>query len=164
MCPVALEGEFWMELAEVKAKVKIAIACFRSNDSGLLDFEELELPERPISHRLGFYLQPLFGGYVVDCEYNKHLQGRKIVDGKEFRPDIVVHNRMTDADNLLMVEVKARRNIVEAKADRAEVEDDYEKLKKFTKLDSDIRYKWGVSILILRDNTTTKWFENGIAI
>ncbi len=153
-----------MELAEVRTKVDIAIACFRSNDSDLLDLEELELPERPISHRLGFYLQPLFGGYVVDCEYNKHLQGRKIVEEIEFRPDIVVHNRMADADNLLIVEVKARRNIAEAKADRAEIKADYEKLKKFTKRDSAIRYKWGVSILILRDRTTNKWFENGIAI
>ena len=150
-----------MNLEAVKVKTALAVDLFRSNDSQLFDFDRLELPERPISHRIGFYLQLLFGEYDVDCEYNKHLEGKKTVEGDEYRPDAVVHKRKRDDYNLLVVEIKARRDSAEAEADQREIERDYDKLRKFTRQDGGLGYAWGVSILLLSDETKTKWFANG---
>lgn len=152
-----------LNLSEVKQKVGIAEACFRSNDSNLLAFDELLLPERPISHRLGFYLQYLFISYNVDCEYNKHLGGAKIIDQHTVIPDILVHKRKVDEDNLLAVEVKARRNMGEVlrSRDRQLVLGDYDQLKKYTKQDGVLKYKWGVFILVLFNETKMEWFQDG---
>jgi hypothetical protein len=101
--------------------------------------------ERSISHRLAFYLECELrkigivrdgGLVVVDCEYNRHLDGMKhiripeklkeivekakrnpkpISDDEDFyvvsvAPDIVVHQRGEDALNLLVIEVKKTSN------------------------------------------------------
>ena len=76
------------------------------------------------------------GPLVVDCEYNRHVGAGKNLEGSEARikqivfdarrreleanedgfyvftvaPDIVVHQRRTDVNNLLVVEVKKRSN------------------------------------------------------
>lgn len=150
-----------MELPEIKDKVRIAIDCFRSNDFELLNFDELDVPERPISHRLGFYMQSLFNGYDVDCEYNKHLEGKK----EEGIPDIVVHRRKNDENNLLVVEVKARRSRKEAEAgpERREIREAYDKLVAYTtEGDGRLGYSYGAFILLLRDGEPiTEWFEKG---
>jgi hypothetical protein len=152
-----------MEFAEVERKLKAAIECFRSNDMDLMDFDNLKLrlPERPISHRLGFYMQVLFSNYNVDCEYNKHLEGVKEADGNPVIPDVVVHKRKVDDSNLLAVEVKARRNQEEADRDQEEIGEDYEQLKKYTRQNGDLKYTYGAFVLFLLDSTTIKWFENG---
>lgn len=101
--------------------------------------------ERSISYRLAFYLECELrkigiirdgGRVVVDCEYNRHLDGKKkhripqklveivkmakrkakrISDDYGFyvfsiAPDIVVHQRGEDALNLLVIEVKKKSN------------------------------------------------------
>jgi hypothetical protein len=88
------------------------------NDSALLD---LGVTERSLSYRLAHYMAlstavrpPL----TVDCEYNRHLGDpkrlnlppRKALD-REVRattvfPDIVVHERNTNANNLIVLELK----------------------------------------------------------
>lgn len=150
-----------MEFAEVEKKLKVAIDCFRSNDVDLMDFERLKLPERPISHRLGFYMQTLFPSYNVDCEYNKHLEGVKEADGTAVIPDVIVHKRKVDEFNLLVVEVKARRTQEEANRDQDEIDEDYEQLKKYTRHNGDLKYKYGAFVLFLLDSTPIRWFENG---
>ncbi len=150
-----------MELPTIKDKVRIAIACFRSNDSGLLNFDELDVPERPISHRLGFYMLSLFNDYDVDCEYNKHLEGKK----EEGIPDIVVHKRKNDENNLLAVEVKARRNRQEAETalERSKIREDYDKLVAYTtEGEGKLGYSYGAFVLVLRDEEPIiEWFEKG---
>jgi hypothetical protein len=101
--------------------------------------------ERSISHRLAFYLECELrkigivrdgGPLVVDCEYNRHLDGMKhiripeklkqivekakrnpkpVSDDENFyvvsvAPDIVVHQRGEDALNLLVIELKKNSN------------------------------------------------------
>ena len=148
-----------MELSDIKGKVAIAIACFRSNDSKLMDFDNLYLPERPMSHRLGFYMHILFPEYDVDCEYNKHIEGAK----EEGIPDIVVHKRKVDTSNLLIVEVKARRTRDELKhpRDRSDLSAVYHKLREWTRSDGALKYNYGVSILVLSNETILEWFQDG---
>ncbi len=104
-------------------------------------------------------MQFMFNGYDVDCEYNKHLEGKK----EEGIPDILVHKRKTDEHNLLAVEVKAKRNLEEAEADADDIRKDYEKLRKYTR-DNGLGYTHGLFILLLHEGETVfEWFEHGDA-
>jgi hypothetical protein len=149
-----------MEFATIEEKVELAIACFSSNDYLLMDFDdEVLLPERPISHRLGFYLQSLFGEYHVDCEYNRYLGTIKRQNGQRVIPDIVVHKRKVNSDNLLIVEVKVKRNVDQAGRD-AEVTEDIEAIMEYTNQNGQFRYKWGAFIILTPDDKDIHWFEN----
>jgi len=103
---------------EANTLVNSAIDQLVQHDSALLD---LDVTERSLSHQLAHYMaltasvQPPL---TVDCEYNRHfgdpkrlrLPLRKAID-REIRattvfPDILVHERNTDANNLIVLELK----------------------------------------------------------
>jgi hypothetical protein len=104
----------------VKQKVKTAIEILVRKDAHLL---KIDVNERSITHRLALYLQDAFGGWDVDCEYNRNrYDTKKLIigddvriavepiqtddeEGKTVYPDIILHHRGTD-QNLLVVEVK----------------------------------------------------------
>jgi hypothetical protein len=126
---------------------------------------------------------------VVDCEYNRHLDRAKrhrisvdlvsIVEKAKrtakpdsdddsfyvfsIAPDIVVHERGSDAKNLLIIEVKKATNPEFPDYDRL-------KLSCFTEPSSGYGYKLGAAITI-EDNVAPadrrllppKWFVNGVA-
>jgi len=114
--------------------------------------------ERTISHRLAIYLQKEFQDYDVDCEYNRRGSEIKIIeipkgkDGNEIKiswddleqktvfPDIIVHKRNNDRNNLVVIELKKSTNFVNKSYDE-------KKLKSFTRKDS-YNYKYGFFIFI----------------
>jgi hypothetical protein len=107
-----------MTREEAAALVNSAIDQLIRNDSALLD---LDVTERSLSHRLAHYMalsKAIRAPLTVDCEYNRHfgdpkrlkLPPRDALD-REIRattvfPDILVHERNTDANNLIVLELK----------------------------------------------------------
>lgn len=79
---------------------------------------EVNANERSISHQLATYLAQHFSNYHVDCEYNRDgfdvkrlaLEQRCTTDEDENAvtvfPDVVVHQRGSNENNLLVVEMK----------------------------------------------------------
>jgi len=116
---------------EIKEKVKIALGMLLENDAFLL---EHDVNERSISHKLAEYLQQLFPDYHVDCEYNWQIDDpynkeifltpeeeryfypktneEKIKDQNAHTvyPDIIIHRRGHNEDNLLIIEMKKTSN------------------------------------------------------
>lgn len=112
---------------EIERGVIRAIQMLLRHDSFLLD---KDVNERSVTHKLAEYLQREFGGWHVDCEYNrvgnesncsKILKdlAEKLYDSGLRReaptgdprqdtvfPDIIVHHRGDKTDNLLVLEVK----------------------------------------------------------
>ncbi len=102
-----------MDRSEISAIVEKAIDRFVEEQSALLD---LDVTERALSHHLAICLAALVPGtYDVDVEHNRHfddpkrvwLPPRKVLD-RELRattvsPDIIVHQRNTDKNNLLVL-------------------------------------------------------------
>jgi hypothetical protein len=98
--------------------VNTAIDLLVQNDSALF---ELDVTERSLSYRLAHYME--LSSFVqppltVDCEYNRHfgdpkrlnLPPRNALD-REIRattvfPDILVHERNCDRNNLIVLELK----------------------------------------------------------
>lgn len=123
-------------------------------------------------------------GLNVDCEYNKHLDDMKSVnlfdflsqsfngcgcdscrkieskqtdqiDKKQFRPDIVIHSRGNDFNNLLVIEVKKENKCPF----------DFIKLQALTKpkeKNGEYGYKLGAFICFPGNKPEYTWFVNGI--
>lgn len=94
-----------------------ALLVFVEAEATLL---EVGVNERSITHKMAEYLQQVFPGWNVDCEYNRLGYGVKYLpeptqadtddaDGQTIFPDIIVHRRKERA-NLLVIEVKKTTN------------------------------------------------------
>ena len=144
-----------MDTEYVKVKIRKCIDEFYLNESDLLERENYEVT---ISCKFAQYLFMEFSGFDVDCEYNKHIDREKSIDelNKNVRPDIVIHKRGTDKDNLVYIEIKTDHNTQSR-------EDDYNKIKAMTKQDGEYKYQLGVFIDFNRNKNdlVDKVFEDG---
>lgn len=107
-----------MTREEATALVNSAIDQLLQYDSALL---ALDVTERSLSYRLAHYMalsETIRPPLTVDCEYNRHfgdpkrlkLPPRKAL-AREIRattvfPDILVHERNADENNLIVLELK----------------------------------------------------------
>ncbi len=105
-----------MTREEAASLLNKSIDLLVQHDSILL---EVDVTERALSHQLARYMafnvQPPLS---VDCEYNRHAYDPKRLElphrdasesdirARTVFPDIIVHERQSDDQNLLVVEVK----------------------------------------------------------
>ncbi len=77
-----------------------------------------DVNERTITHRLAIYVEEVFPGWDVDCEYNRDGHGPKMLafaskddgeHGSRVFPDVIVHKRGTQ-ENLVVFELKKSNN------------------------------------------------------
>ena len=134
----------------IKGKIREALKLFIAKDKQAL--LSVDIYEPTINHRIAVYLEDLFPGFDIDCEYNKTLSGdKRNVNGKKIRPDIIIHTRMTNENNSVMVEVKkSGRNSKLSKAD-------IEKLK--NAMNGTLNYDLGVFVGILKRKIDICWIE-----
>ncbi|MBN2374473.1 hypothetical protein JXL19_11870 [bacterium] len=124
-----------------------------------------DINERSITHKLAGYLEPLFVGWDVDCEYNRNhdnpkrlkIPRRKIpnndTQARTVFPDIIVHKRGTDK-NLLVIELKKTTS---------QQRDDFD-LNKLKAFRNELCYKFAVFIKIRTGNDPAiekiDWIQN----
>ena len=135
-----------MEFLEIEKKINTAVKDFEARHSTLL---EVKANERSMTHKLAECLQKEFIGWDVDCEYNRkgfdpkrlNLTPVSILSDDEnattVYPDIIVHQRIKQENNLLVIEAKK----VELGADNTK--HDREKLRAFL---SQLGYKFAVLV------------------
>lgn len=100
-----------MNKRELNARLEHALDALFSGD---LDLMVKGVAERCIAARLAHHLCAEFPDRNVDVEYNRHradpkrlrLGGENLHSWSLVTPDIVVHSRGSDDNNLLVVEVK----------------------------------------------------------
>ncbi|MEK7435110.1 MAG: hypothetical protein AABZ74_18410 [Cyanobacteriota bacterium] len=166
-----------MEKTLISEKVTKAINNLLINDTYLL---EHDLNERSITHKLAEYLQQEFLGFNVDCEYNGNIT-RSNYRGKNLNlheqkdklknkypkavisvyPDIIVHQRGTNDNNLLLIEVKKSSSRVDSAFD-------LDKLRVYT-IDSGLNklgYEYGIFLKFKAGQNNPNleeiiWFQNG---
>lgn len=127
--------------------------------------ENIHSSERSIVTKYGTYLQnriknSIFENYNIDCEYNRNIGSIKTYHSYNGEihaccPDIIIHKRGTNDDNLLAIEVKTWWN--------TNTKHDEDKLRHFTNQTSDYRYEYGLSITFGKDEDSVimKWFQDG---
>jgi len=126
---------------EVIERIEIALAQLVRDDADLFkrqtandgrQDERVPHHERTVAHRLAVYLEPLFPGWQVDCEYKrdggdvKRNPPTKPADparGVDVLPDIIIHRRGRRGPNLIAFELKWRGE---------ETKDDIAKLTEYT--------------------------------
>lgn len=168
-----------MNRQKIKDKVKIAVQKFVAKGDGELLNLAGGIHEQAISHRIAVYLEPLFKGYHVDCEYNKHgakndkkmAENTKVIRKEcgckscvgwlkkthgsivRIRPDIIVHKERgkKSEGNILVIEIKKKDECLF----------DMAKLKEMTSNNGDFKYKLGVLIYFPNGEPAYKGFVNG---
>ncbi|SHH41618.1 hypothetical protein [Sporanaerobacter acetigenes] len=151
----------------VESKIKEALNMLIERDKELL---EIDINERTLCHRLAIYIEQLFDGYDVDCEYNRsglgdpkkltfesiekiYKNGEKVrmnvkdTIAKTVYPDIIVHKRKKE-ENLLVIEVKKSTNKMDRNID----------VKKLEKYKQELKYEYAIFLLI---NVGESFDENG---
>lgn len=127
-----------MNLDEIKERLGKALRELIAEDVELL---ERDASERSIGARLSTKMIPLFPDYDVDVEYNLHGLDPKVVDlpaicrgggRRRIVPDIVVHRRGHDEQNLLAIEIKKETNRESRSCDLAKLEAMKRELKYFS--------------------------------
>lgn len=144
---------------EIKKRINIAISILFDRDYFLI---KEKVHERSISHKLGEYLQILFPGWNVDCEYNKKGLDKKQLEGyskffdykrtDDVMPDIIIHKRNT-TKNLLVIELK----------NKGAINYDRKKLELFTSADNSYCYFLGLLINFSNNFKELQliWYKNG---
>ena len=146
-----------MKIEKIKNLVEKAVDDLYLRDLDLLERENNEVT---ISCKLAQYLFLKFSGYRVDCEYNRHLNNIKKMNLddtiKIIKPDIIIHKRDIDKDNLVYIEIKTDHN-------NKSREEDYKRIKAATDSKGEYRYKLGIFIDFNRnkDNLLTRYFQDG---
>ena len=145
------DAEFIQSLIQ---KVERSVDLLYENDLELL---ENSLHEDTVGAQLKTYLDVYFPAHHVDCNYNRHITDHKRgIDNKLFRPDIVVHQRLTDKYNLIYFELKTEKN----KEDR---QDDINKILYATNPEGKFKYDLGVFIdfTVNKENIIIRYFVDG---
>lgn len=125
-----------MELNKLICCIEEAITSMYQNDFDLISRNNYEVS---ISCKLSQYLCFTFPDYQVDAEYDKHIDDDKRLNWVKRRPDIVIHKRWNDKDNLICIEIKKKTNTENRN-------NDYQKLTEFTNTDMEYWYKLWVFI------------------
>ena len=139
-------GKRDLQIEEIKEKVEYSMQKLREKDIDLID---IDVNERTITHKLAEYLQNQFTDYNVDCEYNRYEDKTKKLrslanrsldtsnykkdqieqliwedkDALTIYPDIIVHERKTPYNNLLVIEVKKSSNNISEDLDIKKIEE-----------------------------------------
>ena len=108
--------------------------------------------ERACVFRFGVYFDSLFRKmischYHIDVEYNRNLENVKTLpqsgtsgEEKARIPDLIVHRRGNNDNNLLVIEFKTWWNL--------DQQQDEKKIERFTNPEGDYRYKFGATVLL----------------
>jgi len=114
-----------IKMDELQGSIIEALKLLIQYDSDLI---RTQPKEECINHKLAQYLElilfkkRLLNKHDVDIEYNKYKENeKKSSDGRNIRPDIIVHERKSgNRNNLIVIEAKIN---YDAKGDRDKVED-----------------------------------------
>jgi hypothetical protein len=90
-----------------------------------IELLEVNVSERSLTHHFANSISSKISGYHVDVEYNRHqfdikkimienrLTSDRTIEARTVFPDIIVHHRKSDNQNLLVIEVKKPRESIE---------------------------------------------------
>lgn len=99
--------------------------------------------ERGIVFRFGVYLEKYrlkyFPQYDLDVEYNRNINLIKMLNSKPVIPDLIIHKRGTNENNLLVLEFKACWN-----------KDQTNDKKRIELFKQELNYQYGATILIAK--------------
>ena len=140
-----------MLLTDIERIINQSLDLLYSKDEELFTND---LCERCIAFRFGLYFYQIMqeencsnSDYDIDMEYNRHMiYSKRLPDWLNGSyPDLIVHRRGDDTDNLLVAEFK------KWDSSKKDIKDDITKLEEFVDCQGDYRYKYGASIIFAKE-------------
>ena len=141
--------------------IKLALDKLYNDDSYLFNIDtsskiKKHVGERAIVFRFGLYFQQeldkyeFFNDFKLDCEYNRSGSNPKQLQiiGNRFFPDLILHKRGDNKNNLLVIEFKGWWN-------KNQIYDE-KKIKEMVKEDGEFRYCEGYTILLEKNREQVK--------
>jgi hypothetical protein len=161
-----------MKIADetLKTLLGFALARFYKNDKEII---EKKGTEQASVARIFYYLQDAILHneefkelkYLnLDSEYNKQGDESKIMGTHKIRPDILVHKRGCNENNLFVLEFKTWSNTNKIEKDGETIsasEWDKRKLKALTHPDGAYHYQLGAFVKLGKENSEITFFERG---
>ena len=149
---------------EIWNSLKLGLDRLYENDQYLIcRYGNNYVSERAITFNLGHYLNNIFKEihefkYSIDCEFNRDIDEVKKMGKHDIIPDIIIHERGSNKDNLVAIEVKTWWNNKNEERKR-----DEDKLFYLTDSCHQYKYKYGFSLIINknREDTEIKIFIDG---
>ena len=171
-----------MNSVQVRLRFDILAALSRvyAEDRELLS-DNIDVCERSLMHRFTHYFMDIvesgadgfYEGLHVDGEYNRHGVDTKRSSNSLIFPDVIVHRRGNDSDNLCVIEFKKSLTTGGKRRIRRTIEGDVEKLQNMTiprECGGEFGYQWGVHIVFHAKNDSDaftgvemRWFHNGVS-
>ncbi len=155
--------------AVIKKRIEDALGELYKRDYYLIQFEpenneihgsNHHVGERSIVFRFAYYFQKLisgdrwFEGLNLDCEYNRNHTHIKDLPGfpSGTFPDVIIHKRGSNKDNILVMEFKTYWNDDQKK--------DREKIQEFTSQSGEYKFQYGMTVLIKKEKAIVKVFND----
>lgn len=151
----------------IKEKLDICIerACFDLyiNDYNLIvngEYKEDHIAERSIVFRFGIYLDKhlakfkCLNKYHLDAEYNRDIDDLKCIPSRAngCSPDLIIHKRGSNNDNLLLIERKGWWSL------KGTIIDDCNKIRDFME-NKEFKYRFGLLIIFKKNGVSFKWID-----
>lgn len=140
----------------IKQAVEKAIEIVYENDESLII---RKANERSIVFRFGLYLYEIiknsnFSDFDIDVEYNRNGNDIKRIPSRPNGsfPDLIIHKRGVNTDNLLVVEFKTEWS-------NQTQQDDVKKIRDFMNKEGKYKFRYGATILIKEDDFNINWIE-----
>ena len=126
--------------------IRTALSLLYKNDKYLID---IRANERCIVFRFGYYFQTLlsmhceYKGYDLDLEYNRDGEDpKKTINYQNgIYPDVILHKRGNNKDNLLVMEFKGHWNDEGQEKDKSKIHD-------LMNPNGEYKYKNGYTVLL----------------
>ncbi len=154
-----------MKPGDLIERISAAFQQLFANDKELFDLGTKGINEQTLTFRLGIYLADQFQHHHVDCEYNRLWDGTKrcVRFGINWmKPDVIVHVRRSDTQNLFCLEAKKVKHWTTLKAIPKDVAN---KLAALTHPQTDYHYLlglgWRVAPSCDPENHDAVWFIAG---
>lgn len=130
--------------------IRTALSLLYKNDKYLID---IHANERCIVFRFGYYFQNLlsmhceYKEYNLDLEYNRDGEDPKKTPNHEkgIYPDVILHKRGNNKDNLLVMEFKGYWNNQGQEEDKSKIND-------LMNPNGEYKYKNGYTVLLKEDD------------
>lgn len=140
---------------ELKVIIRRAMDQLLTNEGSII---QNHINERTLTAHLANYLEPFFKNYHVDCEYNRNYESGKYkpkyLSSHLTYPDIIIHRRLENKNNLVCIEVKT--SYFDSNTLTLEIEKDKRKLLDFITPDNGYNFEYGVYIYIDADSLSYK--------
>lgn len=142
-------------LCLIELYIKRALKKVYENDLHLIT---AKVNERNIVFKFATYFQEIiksteYNKYNIDIEYNRAGYTKKSTPSKPngIIPDLIIHKRGSNTDNILVLEFKTDWNRNQEK--------DEKKIIELMDKSGNYKYKYGATILIGKDKPHIKWIK-----